>query len=134
MLSKIKTLAVVAAASATLSVANAAPVIDVRVAPPPPRHEFAPEARAGYVWMPGYWDWEGHHHVWVKGHWQRARHGYAFRSPQWVQEGDHWVLHRGTWSRGDRDHDGIPNQYDRDRDGDHVPNAYDARPNDPRRH
>ena len=34
---------------------------------------------------------------------------------------------------GDRDHDGIPNRYDRDRDGDGVPNRYDRSPNNPRR-
>jgi hypothetical protein len=33
----------------------------------------------------------------------------------------------------DRDHDGIPNRYDRDRDGDGVPNRFDDRPNNPYR-
>ena len=45
----------------------------------------------------------------------------------------------GAW--GDRDHDGIPNAFDRrndngrlgDRDHDGVPNAYDRRPNNPYR-
>jgi hypothetical protein len=119
MLWKIKTIAFVAAASATLSVATAAPVIDVRVAPPPPRYEFVPADRPGYIWVPGYWDWHGHHHVWVKGHWQHARHGYAYRSPAWVQDGDRWVLHRGEWTH-DRDHDG-------------VPDAADHHPDNPRR-
>ena len=51
MFSKLKTLAVLAAASATISVsAVAAPYVDVRVAPPPPRTEaFPPRAPA----MPG---------------------------------------------------------------------------------
>ena len=46
------------------------------------------------------------------------------------------VNYRAGW--GDRDHDGIPNRYDRvynprwDRDGDGVPNRYDHRDN--RRH
>ena len=40
--------------------------------------------------------------------------------------------HRRGW--GDRDHDGVPNRYDRDRDGDGVPNYYDRRPNNPYRY
>ncbi len=45
----------------------------------------------------------------------------------------------GAW--GDRDHDGIPNKFDRhndngawgDRDHDGVPNKFDSRPNNPYR-
>jgi len=120
MLNRFKTMAIAAAAAATMSVANAAPVIDVRIAPPPPRHEVVPAARAGYVWSPGYWDWRGHKYVWVNGHWEHVRHGYAYRSPRWEQDGDRWVLHHGQWTRGDRDHDG-------------VPNAVDHHPDNPRR-
>jgi YXWGXW repeat-containing protein len=118
MLSKIKTMTLVAVASATFSAgAVAATYIDVRVAPPPPRHEYVPPARAGYVWAPGYWDWRGHRHVWVMGHWERERRGYVYHHPRWEQDGDHWRLSRGGW---DRDHDG-------------VPNAADRHPDDPRR-
>ena len=121
MFSKFKTLAVLAAASATISVsAVAAPYVEVRVGPPPPRHEVVPAPRAGYVWAPGYWDWRGHRHVWVNGHWERERHGYVYHAPRWEQNGDHWRYHRGSWARGDKDHDG-------------VPNAYDAHPSNPRR-
>jgi len=31
----------------------------VNVAPPPVRYEVAPAPRAGYVWVPGFWDWRG---------------------------------------------------------------------------
>ena len=90
MLSKLKTLTVLAAASATISVsAVAATYVDVRVAPPPPRHEVVPPARAGYAWVPGYWDWRGHRHVWVKGHWERERHGYYWHPNRWVERGCH---------------------------------------------
>jgi hypothetical protein len=34
---------------------------------------------------------------------------------------------------GDRDHDGVPNRYDRDRDNDGVPNRFDQAPNNPYR-
>ena len=134
MFRKLKTLTVLAAACATFSVAAVgAPSIDIRVAPPPPRHEVVPGARHGYVWVPGYWDWRRHRHVWVNGHWERARRGYVYRNPEWVQEGDRWVLRRGNWARGDRDRDGVPNRFDRDRDGDGIPNRRDDHPNNPRR-
>ena len=110
MLSKLKAITVLIAASATISVsAVAATYIDVRVAPPPPRYEVVPAARPGYVWAPGYWDWTGRRHVWVNGHWERARHGYVYHEPRWVQDGDRWRLHRGAW---DRDHDGVPDRVD----------------------
>ena len=113
MLSKLKTLTLLAAASATISVsAVAAPYIDVRVGPPPPRHEFVPPARAGYAWVPGYWDYRAQRYIWVHGHWERARHGYVYREPRWERDGDRWRLQRGSWARGDRDHDGVPNRFD----------------------
>ena len=110
MFSKLKTLTVLAAASATISVsAVAAPYIDVRVAPPPPRHEVVPAARAGYTWAPGYWDWRGHRHVWVSGHWERERHGYVYHEPRWEQTATAGAC---TMARWDRDHDGVPNVVD----------------------
>ncbi len=122
MLSKLKSLAVLAAVSATISVsAVAAPYVDVRVAPPPPRNEVVPAARAGYAWVPGFWDWRGRRHVWVNGHWERARRGYVYRAPVWEQNGDRWRLNRGAWARGDRDGDGVPNAVDRHPDNPRRP-------------
>ena len=104
--------------------------VTIDVAPPPPREEMVPAPRRGYVWVPGYWDWRGQRHVWVRGTWVRARHGYVYAHPEWVQRDGHWVLRRGQW---DRDRDGVPNRMDRDRDGDGVPNRRDSHPDNPRR-
>ena len=113
MLSKLKAITVLVAASATISVsAVAATYIDVRVAPPPPRHEMVPTARPGYVWAPRYWDWTGRRHVWVNGHWERARYGYVYQQPRWEQKGNHWRYYSSSWVRGDKDRDGIPDAYD----------------------
>jgi len=72
--------------------------------PPPPPHR-------GYIVAPAYVppppQWRGH------GHERR------------------WDDRRGRW---DRDHDGVPNRYDRDRDGDGVPNRFDRRPDNPYRY
>lgn len=103
-------------------------------APPPVRYEFVPPPRRGYIWVPGYWNWNGRRHVWAEGHWERARRGYVYSAPRWEQRHDGWHLARGHWRRGDRDGDGVPNRADRDRDGDGVRNNRDSRPNDPRRY
>ncbi|MES2742629.1 MAG: YXWGXW repeat-containing protein [Pseudomonadota bacterium] len=128
----------------------------VREAPPPPRYEPVPHPRHGYVWTPGHWEWRGHRHDWVGGMWVAERPGYVYRAPAWRQREGGWSMDRNGWerngwehngrARGDRDHDGIPDRYDRDRDndgvpnrhdrdrdGDGVPNRHDARPDNPRR-
>ncbi len=94
--------------------------IIVERAPPPPRDERVPEARRGYAWVPGYWDWRGRRYVWVRGTWVRERRGYAYHPHRWVERDGRWVLERGRWARGDRDRDGVPNRRD-------------AHPNDPNR-
>ena len=114
----------------------------IDIAPPAPRYEVIPADRAGYVWQPGYWDWRGSRHVWVRGHWVRERQGLYFHPSRWVERDGRWYLEKGRWDReryayrgrGDRDRDGVPNRYDRDRDNDGVPNRFDDRPNNPYRH
>ena len=106
----------------------------VRVAPPEPRAEVAPQHRRGYVWAPGHWDWRQGRYVWVNGHWVRERPGYVYYAPRWIERNGRWYKEREHWNRGghgDRDRDGIPNRYDRDNDG--VPNRFDSNPNNPRR-
>ena len=106
--------------AASLPITGSAASIYLDVAPPAPRVEVTPAPRAGYLWVPGYWDASGHRHVWKRGHWERERHGYRYMEPRWSQDGGRWRLERGRWARGDRDGDG-------------VPNAIDRRPNNPNR-
>lgn len=119
----------------------------VGVAPPPPRYEVMPQARYGYVWVPGHWQWQGHGHVWVNGYYLRERPGYHYVQPQWQQQGHGWAYVPGGWAHAqygsgyrynddwryrdgyrrprDRDHDGIPDRRDRDLDNDGRPNRRD---------
>jgi hypothetical protein len=120
----------------------------ITVAPPPPRYERVPPPRSGYVWAPGYWDWRGNRHIWIDGNWVGARPGYVYSQPRWIEHGGRWQRQESRWERGpngDRDHDGIPNRYDRhdnggyrddhrndyrhegrrDQDHDGVPNKFD---------
>lgn len=82
-------------------------------APPPPRYEHVPNARRGYVWAPGYWNWNGNKHKWKKGHWERSRPGHHYQRSEWQQSDEGWRLNRGGWQRADRDGDGVPNRRDK---------------------
>jgi hypothetical protein len=136
--------AIVASALGAIPVVASA-AIYVDVAPPEPRHEVVPAPRAGYVWAPGYYNYRHGRYVWVGGHWERERHGQYWHPGHWVERDGRYVFVNPGWhgerfahngygyARNDRDHDGVPNKYDRDRDGDGVPNKYDNAPDNPYR-
>ena len=107
--------------------------MSINVGPPPLRYEAVPAPRHGFIWVPGYWNWQRDRHVWIAGDWVAERPGYIYAQPTWVERGGRWELRHGAWARGDLDHDGIRNRCDRDRDGDGVRNRRDDRPNNPRR-
>ena len=84
--------------------------------PPPPRYERLPPPRAGFVWAPGFWDWDGRRHVWVEGHWEHVQRYREYRPAQWRQGPRGWELDRGGWidHRDGRDwHDGRHDDYRR---------------------
>ena len=83
----------------TPAITYGAIVVDVDVAPPPAQVEVVPAPRAGFVWAPGYWNWEGGRHVWVAGRWMHERRGYHWVPEAWVQVGPHWHFQRGHWER-----------------------------------
>lgn len=64
-------------------------------APPSPREEHQ-AARAGFVWIPGKWDWKGKWE-WTAGHWERERAGKRWRAAQWQNQSNTWVLVDGDW-------------------------------------
>jgi hypothetical protein len=69
----------------------------VDIAPPAPQVEVVPAARVGYVWAPGYYRWNGHHHVWVGGRYIHERHGYRYAPSAWEQRNGHWYFQEGGW-------------------------------------
>jgi hypothetical protein len=73
--------------------------IGIDVAPPAPQYEVIPPPRAGFVWAPGYWSWEGQRHVWVRGDWMAVRPGYVYHQARWERHHDGWHLHEGYWGR-----------------------------------
>jgi hypothetical protein len=92
-----------------------------------PVYEVVPPPRAGYVWAPGYWDWDdhGHKHAWKQGHWVSERPGYVYEQPRWVRASNGWVLQPERWNRGqgrgDDDDQGHGHDHDRGRGGYHCP-------------
>jgi hypothetical protein len=82
--------AVVPVHAATVYIGTPPPAVLVEPVPPP---------RGGYVWAPGYWRWNGAHHVWVQGHWIVARHGYHYVPDEWVAVNGRWVFRPGHWVR-----------------------------------
>lgn len=78
--------------------AHAVVGVAIGVAPPPLRVERT-GMRAGYIWAPGYWRWNGVRHVWVGGTWVVARPGWRYVGAGWVRVGPEWHFHRGHWVR-----------------------------------
>ena len=78
--------------------------VDIGIPPPAPRYEPVPVARDGYIWIQGYWGWDGVRHVWYGGHWEPERRGYIYVPAHWDRVGDHWRYREGHWDRAHRDH------------------------------
>jgi hypothetical protein len=74
-------------------------VVDIDVRPPPPRVIVVPAPRAGYVWAPGFWRWNGRRHVWVEGHWVRERRGEHWVPAHWEENHGRWHFEDGHWER-----------------------------------
>jgi hypothetical protein len=87
-------------AAAAPTIGSARVYVDVDVAPPAAQVEVIPASRAGYVWAPGYWNYQGHRHVWVGGRSIRERRGNHWVGDSWEQRGERWHHTRGHW-----DHD-----------------------------
>jgi hypothetical protein len=71
----------------------------VNVPPPAAPVEVVPAPRAGWVWIPGFYEWRGHHHFWVRGHWARERRGYVYAPARWVERDGRWYYTKPAWRR-----------------------------------
>jgi hypothetical protein len=69
----------------------------VAVAPPAPQVASDPEPRPGFVWVRGYWSWNGNQYVWVRGRWVAERPGYHWVHAHWVQADGTWQFVAGHW-------------------------------------
>lgn len=94
-------LAVIGAAAYAPLPSMAQPYVSVVIssAPPAPIYERIPGPRHGYVWAPGYWEWRGHRHAWIPGHYIAARPGYVYAPPSWHHRGGRWYMEPSRWNR-----------------------------------
>ena len=69
-------------------------------APPPPLPVYIqpPIPEYGYLWMPGYWDWNGYDYFWVPGAWVRPPEpGLLWTPGYWAWNGAAYVFNPGYW-------------------------------------
>jgi hypothetical protein len=71
----------------------------VWITPPAPRVIVAPAPRLGWVWSPGYWNWNGDAYVWVGGTWLAERPGFRFVPAGWERFPGGWRFVPGGWAR-----------------------------------
>ena len=73
--------------------------IATRVGPPPPRVEVVGVAPGpGFVWVRGFWRWEGDDYRWTPGHWTMAPHPRAVWVPgRWRHHPRGWYWVDGYW-------------------------------------
>ena len=69
------------------------------VPPPPLRAEVIGVGPGpGYVWVNGYWGWQGNRHVWIGGSWRRPPRARAvWIAPRWEARGGRYYFHEGRW-------------------------------------
>jgi WXXGXW repeat (2 copies) len=73
-------------------------VVRVRTAPPPPRSVYV-ETRPGYIWVDGYWNWNGYDYVWVDGYYERDRPNHVYVRGYWTNDRGYHSYHRGRWTK-----------------------------------
>lgn len=93
----ISTPALIVPAMVTPAAAQVDLNLSIGVPPPAPLYEVVPAPRAGYVWAPGYWRWEGGRHVWAPGYWIAERPGYRWVPDRWARVEGGWRHEAGHW-------------------------------------
>ena len=71
----------------------------VGVAPPVAIVEPPPPPRVGFVWAPGFWQWDGRTYGWQAGHWEAEQEGESYIASQWVEAPGGWRFVPAHWRR-----------------------------------
>src|SRR5262249_56515630 len=67
--------------------------------PPEPLYEqMSPSPGDGFVWIDGYWHWNGYEWVWVNGRWERDQSGYVYVEPSYDYVGEQFIYVPGYWA------------------------------------
>ena len=84
--------------------------IDMDQSPPATPTEAMPAARAGYVWVPGYYDYANRGYTWVPGRFEKERSGYVYVTPRYEQRNGRWGMYAGGWQTAEEEHGGVRNK------------------------
>jgi WXXGXW repeat (2 copies) len=84
--------------------AGAAPGAVMAESQPPPLlvEEALDQPAPGYVWVDGYWHWDGVEWVWVPGNWMPPIAGQVYVPPAYYASGAECLYVPGRWARSDR--------------------------------
>ena len=75
-------------------------VVDVPGPPPEAKVEQkTPCPAPGNIWVAGYWDYLGGHHVWRDGRWVPGLAGYEYIRARYEWDGKVWQLHVPHWHK-----------------------------------
>ena len=79
--------------------APGAGVVWIRLGPPEPRREVIVESPGpDYLWITGYYRWDGAVYAWVPGRWEpRPRPRAVWVSGRWYHERRGWYWIEGHW-------------------------------------
>ncbi|HEX8108657.1 MAG TPA: hypothetical protein VF516_13075, partial [Kofleriaceae bacterium] len=67
--------------------------------PPEPLYEqMTPSPGESFVWIDGYWHWNGYEWVWVNGRWEHDQAGYVYVEPNYDYVGDQFIYTPGYWA------------------------------------
>ncbi len=67
--------------------------------PPDPLYEqMTPSPGLGFVWIDGYWHWNGYEWVWVSGRWEQEQDGYVYVEPNYDAGASGYVYTPGYWA------------------------------------
>ncbi len=69
--------------------------------PPDPLYEQVPPSPGdGFVWIDGYWHWNGEEWVWVGGRWEEQQDGYVYVEPYYTEVEGAYIYTPGYWRSG----------------------------------
>lgn len=97
----------------------------VPTTPPDPLYEqMTPSPGYLYVWIDGFWHWNGYEWVWVSGRWESRKVGQVYMQPRYEPSAQGFLYTPGHWALRDR----IPSEAIVREDGDGRPAMVAAPP------
>ncbi len=72
--------------------------VPVPTRPPDIQDEIRPVCpEQGWIWIAGYWHWDGQDYQWVDGTWAPPREGYTYYGPNYVFVNNVWMYQAAYW-------------------------------------